>query len=87
MTASPSFPQALAALSQWVCWRMEPDKKTGRTAKVPYNPHTGYKASASNPATWGTLAHTVDKPTYQNPGKAKRTKKGIKVCAKCELTN
>lgn len=53
------FPSELAALPNWVCWRLEPDKKTGRTAKVPYNPHTGYKASANNPATWGTLVQAL----------------------------
>ncbi|MDR0889956.1 MAG: metal ABC transporter permease [Oscillospiraceae bacterium] len=28
------FPEELSQLPQWVCWRIEPDKKTGRTAKV-----------------------------------------------------
>ena len=56
MPSSPSFPQALTALPQWVCWRMEPDARSARDAKVPYNPHTGRRASASNLATWGTLA-------------------------------
>ena len=49
------FPPALAALPNWLCWRLEPDPKSARDAKVPYNPHNTKKASASNPATWGTL--------------------------------
>ena len=36
-----NFPAELAALPNWVCWRMEPDKKTGRATKVPYCPVTG----------------------------------------------
>jgi len=59
MTASPKFPHSLAALPQWVCWRLEPDKRSGRDAKVPYNPHTGNRASASNPSTWGTLTQAL----------------------------
>jgi len=53
------FPQELQDLRQWVCWRLEPDKKSGRDAKVPYSPHTGKRASSSNPATWGTLEEAL----------------------------
>ncbi|NLB82553.1 MAG: DNA primase, partial [Clostridiaceae bacterium] len=55
-----SFPKELTALKQWVCWRLEPDKKSGRDTKVPYSPGTGHRASASNPSTWGTLDEAVD---------------------------
>ena len=55
-----NFPAELTALPNWVCWRMEPDKRTGRATKVPYNPATGYKASSSDPQTWGTLAQALD---------------------------
>lgn len=51
----PRFPQALAALPQWVCWRLEPDPKGGKDNKVPYNPKTGKKASSTNPQTWSAL--------------------------------
>ena len=54
------FPQELAVLRQWVCWRLEPDKKTGRDAKVPYSPTTGKRASSSNSATWGTLEDALN---------------------------
>ncbi|MDR0531356.1 MAG: hypothetical protein LBG83_04745 [Oscillospiraceae bacterium] len=50
---------------------MEPDKKSGRDAKVPYCPATGKRASASNPATWGTLAEAMtcaDKYNYSGVG-------------------
>jgi len=46
-----SFPAELTALDQWVCWRLENDNN-GRPTKVPYNPHTGNKASSTNPKTW-----------------------------------
>ena len=61
-----NFPKELAALRQWICWRLEPDSKsdkprkvpydpkTGR--KVPYDPKTGRKASSTNADTWAALA-------------------------------
>ena len=52
---TPRFPQALAALPQWVCWRLEPDPKGGKDNKIPYNPKTGKKASSTNPQTWSAL--------------------------------
>jgi len=54
------FPQELMVLPNWLNWRLEPDKKSGRDMKVPYNPTTGYKASTSNSSTWGTLDAAVD---------------------------
>ena len=51
----PTFPKELAQLPNWVCWRLEPDKKSGRDMKVPYNPKTGYRASTANKNSWGTL--------------------------------
>jgi len=50
-----NIPQELHALRQFVDWRLEQDKRTGKPAKVPYSPITGHRASASNPSTWGTL--------------------------------
>ncbi len=55
MYADIRFPQSLTALPNWVCWRLEPDKKSGRDVKVPYNPATGFKASIVDKTTWGTL--------------------------------
>lgn len=51
-----NFPKELAALPQWICWRLEPDPKSERPRKVPYDPKTGRKASSTNPQTWATLA-------------------------------
>jgi len=59
MLSLTSFPPELAALPHWVCWRLEPDARSGRDAKVPYNPHTGKRASATNPASWGTLTQAL----------------------------
>lgn len=50
-----SFPKELAALPQWICWRLEPDPKGDKPRKVPYDPKTGRKASSTTPATWATL--------------------------------
>ena len=51
-----NFPKELAALPQWICWRLEPDSKSEKPRKVPYDPKTGRKASSTNPQTWATLA-------------------------------
>lgn len=55
-----TFPCALSALRQWVCWRSERDDKSHRNAKIPYNPATGYKASPTAPETWGTLDQALE---------------------------
>jgi len=49
------FPKELCALRQWICWRLEPDPKSDKPRKVPYDPKTGRKASSTNPDTWATL--------------------------------
>ena len=54
-----NFPQELAALRQWICWRLEPDPKGERPRKVPYDPRTGRKASSTNPQSWATLAQAL----------------------------
>jgi len=55
----PTFPKEMALLPNWVDWRLEPDKKTGRDMKVPYNPKTGYRASTANKNSWGTLEEAL----------------------------
>jgi primase-polymerase (primpol)-like protein len=59
MLNNRTFPESLATLLNWVNWRLEPDKNSDRTIKVPYNPHTGYKASSTNPKSWGTLEQAL----------------------------
>ena len=50
------FPKELITLRQWICWRLEPDPKSDKPRKVPYDPKTGRKASSTNPESWATLA-------------------------------
>ena len=51
------IPPELAERPQWVCWRWEPRQdKPGDWTKVPINPRTGGRASATEPTTWGALA-------------------------------
>jgi len=53
------FPDELAILPQWICWRLEPDPKSDKPRKVPYDPKTGRKASSTNPQSWATLAEAM----------------------------
>ena len=53
------FPDELASLPQWICWRLEPDPKNDKPRKVPYDPKTGRKASSTNPQSWATLAQAL----------------------------
>ena len=46
------FPPELAALKQWICWRLEHNAKSGKDDKVPYCPKNGKRASSMNPETW-----------------------------------
>ncbi len=55
-----NFPRELVALRQWICWRLEPDPKSEKPRKVPYDPKTGRKASSTNPNTWATLVEAQD---------------------------
>ena len=51
-----NYPKEIVGLRQWICWRMEPDPKSEKPRKIPYDPKTGRRASSTNPDTWGTLA-------------------------------
>jgi primase-polymerase (primpol)-like protein len=48
-----TVPAELAGLPQRVAWRWE--ERDGKPTKPPLNPHAGQHASATDPATWGTL--------------------------------
>ncbi|MDP9366174.1 MAG: hypothetical protein M3Q10_18465 [Chloroflexota bacterium] len=52
-----SIPPELVARDQWVCWSWQrrPDKPDDWT-KVPVDPRTGGKASATDPGTWAPFA-------------------------------
>ena len=52
-------PIEMANLPQWLCWRLEADPKGGKPRKIPYDPKSGRKASATNPETWGTMAEAA----------------------------
>lgn len=58
-----AFPEELRALPRFVAWCYE--WRSGRKAsagswtKVPVNPHTGGRASSTDPATWGTLGDAL----------------------------
>jgi putative DNA primase/helicase len=53
-----SIPDELKALTQWVCWRAEPDD-SGRMTKVPYKTSGRSKAKSNEPTTWGTFEQAV----------------------------
>jgi hypothetical protein len=59
---TPNFekiPQELRVRRNWVVWKLEPDDK-GKPTKVPYNPaRPEYKASTTNPKTWGTIKQAI----------------------------
>ena len=54
-----NYPKEIAGLRQWICWRLEPDPKSEKPRKIPYDPKTGRKASSTNPDTWASLAEAL----------------------------
>src|SRR3712207_8847873 len=42
--------RSMQGLRQWVCWRFE--ERDGKLTKIPYPPHTGARASSTDPKTW-----------------------------------
>jgi putative DNA primase/helicase len=55
MTTSQT--QNIRDLRQWVCWRSE--ERDGKTAKIPYSPLTGRRASSTDPESWGGYPEAV----------------------------
>jgi putative DNA primase/helicase len=47
-----TIPQELKTQPNWVCYRMESRFGQMKPTKIPYNPVTGEKAKANEPATW-----------------------------------
>ena len=45
-----NIPQELKDMPNWVNWKFE--TRDGRKTKMPYNPRTGERAKANDPATW-----------------------------------
>jgi primase-polymerase (primpol)-like protein len=46
-----NIPASLKARRQWICWKYK-KKDNGDITKPPVSPHTGYTASATDPANW-----------------------------------
>ena len=55
-----TVPTDLENIAQWVCWRYDVDKNSGKPTKVPVNVHTGGKAKTNSPRTWGTFKQVED---------------------------
>ena len=53
-----NIPAPLRDRPQWVCAELT-RLDDGRLNKIPMNPTTGRRASATNPATWGTFAEAL----------------------------
>ena len=54
-----NIPEELRRRPQWVNWRIE--IRDGEETKVPVNPHTGGRASTTEPSTWGTFDEAIAK--------------------------
>lgn len=55
------IPDELKAVPKWVCWRGEYDPKhPEKPKKIPINPHTGGRASSTDPKAWTTFAHAAE---------------------------
>lgn len=58
----PKELQELKNLPNWVCYKLEPRPTQAdpeHLGKVPYNPKTGYRASAKDPRTWADYETAV----------------------------
>ena len=76
----PTFPHELTALKQWICWRLEPNLKSGKDTKTPYCPRSGKKASTTDPETWTDLSSALaakNKYRYTGVGFVFRKNGGI----------
>ena len=59
LAALARVPQTMKDFSQWVLWRIEPNKK-GKPTKVPYIAGPGlHRASSTEPKTWRTFEQAV----------------------------
>ena len=65
--ALPDIPaiRLLKSKRQWVAWKYEL-LPNGRWTKPPLSPHTGFKASSTNPQTWGTYQQAADRARRSN---------------------
>lgn len=66
-----NIPAGLKDMKQWVCFKLEPNEKKGKPDKVPYDPRTGRRAKANDPATWcdyQTAVNAVRRGDYDGIG-------------------
>ncbi len=66
-----AFPQELKNLKRWVCYRLVPDKESGKPRKTPINPISGKNAKSNDPSTWTdykTAFEAVDKYGFTGIG-------------------
>ena len=66
-----NIPESLKKLNQWVCFKLEYNKKKGKYDKIPKDPKTGYNAKANDPATWSdyqTAVNAVSKYGFNGIG-------------------
>lgn len=66
-----NIPAGLKSMKQWVCFKLEPNEKKGKPDKIPYDPRTGYRAKANDPATWSdyqTAVNAVERGAYDGIG-------------------
>lgn len=66
-----NIPESLKKLNQWVCFKLEYNKKKGKYDKIPKDPKTGYNAKANDPATWSdyqTAVNAVSKYGFDGIG-------------------
>jgi len=58
LVIAENIPLELTERPQWVCWRYE--ERGEKLTKVPYEPFTGHRASATDLMTWSTLDQVLD---------------------------
>ena len=66
-----NIPESLKKLNQWVCFKLEYNKKKGKYDKIPKDPKTGYNAKANDPSTWSdyqTAVNAVSKYGFDGIG-------------------
>ncbi len=50
--ASTTIPSELISWDQWVAWKFGKKRSSGKRAKAPIDPRTGYPGDATDPETW-----------------------------------
>ncbi len=56
---STTIPEELTHCDQWVAWQYGKKRSSGKPAKDPIDPKTGYPGDATNPEMWRGYEHTL----------------------------